>query len=304
MFRREHIQRGPAGALISVDDLQLQDMTGTFVLPGLFDRPYIYTVRHIRDGSMYCTRAVEARQDGKICFTGLCSLKRCEAERFSHQPLDAHQRFKSILSGKRPEDYPPSPGVDADWWDEYAKAKNIAEREFPGVDVRKVDMKDYNQTEEVKRCPEKFRQLQLYSFKGLPETQPTVNLDDSKAKEQSGEYDNLYACAHMYASDKNSLLLIPRALGHPMFTALASLTLTVVFHEHGEALRMMDWDASRESIEDLPKKWFLQEAWTPSSGDNRAIHESYLWSREGRLLATTMQDSLLRLPKVDRERKL
>lgn len=278
--------------------LQLQDMTGSWILPGLLDIPFVYTVRHIRDGSLYCTRAVEARQDGKICFSGLCSFKRRENEKFNHQPSDAHRRFKSILDGKRPEDYPPSPSVDADWWTQYVHEENIPEREFPGVDVRKVGMGDYNQAGEVKQSPEKYRQLHFYSLKGLLDQDPAVNRNDIKAKEQSGEFDNLYACAHMYASDKNSLLLIPRALGHATFTAIASLTLTVVFHEHGESLRMVDWDASKWPPGGLPKKWFLQEGWTPSSGDNRAVHESYLWSPDGRLLATTLQDSLLRLPRA------
>lgn len=271
-------------------------MTGSWVLPGRLDVPYVYTVRHIRDGGLYCTRAVEARQDGKICFSGICSFKRREKEAFKHQPLAGQDRFKSVLDGKRPEDYPPSPSVDADWWTQYSKEGNITEREFPGVDVRKVDMKDYNQTEEVQRSPEKYRQLHLYSLKGSPERQYS-SWGALEIKDGSGEYDNLYACAHMYASDKNSVPLVPRALGYPNFTAIASLTLTVIFHQHGDALRMIDWDAaSGQSTENLPKRWFLQEAWTPRSGDNRAVHESFLWSPSGTLLATTLQDSLLRLP--------
>lgn len=275
-------------------------MAGSWVLPGRLDVPYVYTVRHIRDGSLYCTRSIEARQDGRICFSGLCSFKRREEERFNHQPVPGQHRFKSILNGYRPEDYPPSPSVDAEWWIQYSKGGDIAEREFPGVDVRKVDMKDYNQTEEVKQSPEKYRQLHFYSLKGSPAALPSAEL---KSKDRAGEFDNLYACAHMYASDKNSLLLIPRALGQPNFDAMASLTLTVIFHQHGEALKMINWGASSKSTDGLPK-WFLQEGWTPRSGENRAVHESYLWSPDGTLLATTLQDSLLRLPKGDRDGKL
>lgn len=272
-------------------------MTGSWILPGRLDVPYVYNVRHVRSGGLYCTRSIEARQKGKVCFIGLCSFKRREKEAFSHQPLAGQYRFRSILDGKRPEDYPPSPSVDADWWVQYVK-ENITEREFPGVDVRKVDMKNHNQSEEVKRNPEMYRQLHLYSLKGLPEQlYGSISMKDLEAKDQSGEYDNLYACAHMYASDKNSVPLAPHALGHPNFTAIASLTLMVIFHQRGDALRMIDWDtASNQHSDDLPKKWFLQEAWTPSSGDNRATHESYLWSPNGTLLATTLQDSLLRIP--------
>ncbi|GIJ83827.1 hypothetical protein Asppvi_002657 [Aspergillus pseudoviridinutans] len=283
----------------------IHDMTGTFILPGRLDVPYVYTVRHIRDGSMYCTRAVDARQDGKICFSCLCSFKRLEGEQtFHHQPAPAQERFKSLLAGKKPEDHLPSPSADADWWIEQVQRGHITEPEFPGLDVWKVDMTSYNATEEVKQSPENYRQLTLYALKGSPQDQDVaLSKEDLKDRENTGEFDNLYACAHMYASDKNSLFLIPRALGHKTWSAMASLTLTVVFHHHGEALRMIDWDAGQEEDgKGLPRKWFIQEGWTPTSGENRAIHESYLWSPQGVLLATSYQDSLLRLNKQGREK--
>jgi acyl-CoA thioesterase II len=286
-------------------EMSIQDMTGTFILPGRLDVPYVYTVRHIRDGSMYCTRAVDARQNGKICFSCLCSFKRPEGQQtFHHQPAPAQERFKALLAGKKPEDHLPSPSVDADWWIEQVQRGDIAEPEFPGLDVTKVDMTSYNATEKVKQSPENYRQLTLYALKGSPQDPDVAwSKQDLKHREKTGEFDNLYACAHMYASDKNSLLLIPRALGHKTWSAMASLTLTVVFHHHGEALRMIDWDAGQEEDgKGLPRKWFIQEGWTPTSGENRAIHESYLWSPEGVLLATSYQDSLLRLEKPAREK--
>ena len=278
-------------------------MTGTFTLPGRLDVPFVYVVRRIRDGKLYCTRTVDARQGGDVCFTCVCSFKRDEKKQtFSHQPEAVQQRYKSIMHGKRPEDHPASPSVDADWWIEHVQEGSITEREFPGVNVRKVDMKGYNDTEEINRSPEKYRQLSLYSIKGSPEY-PATSRDtfDLKNKDQSGEFDNLYICAHLYSSDKNSIPLIPRALGNTNFIALASLTLTVIIHQHGEALRMINWDSvASGDAKDLPKKWFVQEAWTPRSGENRAVHESWLWSPNGALLATTLQDCLFRYPSEEK----
>ena len=260
----------------------------------------MYTVRCIHEGKLYCTRAVDVRQDGMICFSCLCSFKRNEGEpTFSHQPPAVQQRYKSILGSKRPEDHPVSPSVDADWWVQHVQEGNITEREFPGAKVRKVDMMGYNDTEDVKQFPERYRQLHFYSMKGSPEYSPTSHgVSELKAKDQSGKYDNLYACAHMYASDKNSVLLAPRALGDTNFTSIASLSFTFILHQHGEALRMIDWDASptQGSAEGVQNKWFVQEAWSPRSGENRAFHESWLWSPDGKLLASTSQDSLLRFP--------
>lgn len=282
--------------------MALQDMTGSFILGGRLDIPYIYTVRHLRDGFMYCTRAVDARQDGKVVFSCLCSFKRDEEQRvFDHQPLPAQGRYKDILSSKQPKDQSISPSVDADWWIETVQQGNLTEREFPGLDVRKVDMKDYNKSNRIQEHPEKYRQLTQYRLKGRPDGDSSATPTQIRERELAGEYDNLYACAHMYSSDKNSLLLIPRALGIKHWAAMASLTLTVIIHRHGKALRMVDWDrVSDDNGADLPMKWFIQEGWTPQSAENRAVHESHLWSPDGTLLGTSMQDSMLRLRKLER----
>lgn len=281
-------------------------MTGTFILGGRLDVPYVYSVRHVRDGFMYCTRAVDARQDGKICFSCLCSFKRDENRRdFHHQPAPVQERFREVLSAKRPEDQPVSPSIDAEWWIRNVQQGHIEERKFPGLDVRKTDMMDYNKTKDTQKDtqkgdPTKYRQLTQYRLKGSPDEDPTATLSQIKERDQDGEYDNLYACAHMYSSDKNSLLLIPRALGIKHWTEMCSLTLMVIVHQHGEALRMIDWDAPASNDSGLPMKWFIQEGWTPQSAENRAVHESHLWSPDGTLVATSLQDSLLRLRKIDR----
>lgn len=271
-------------------------MTGTFILAGRLDVPYVYTVRHIRDGFMYCTRAVDARQDGKICFSSLCSFKRDENQHdFHHQPRPVQERYREVLAAKRPEDQPLSPSVDADWWIESVQNGNIEERPFPGLDVRKTDMLDHNK----KGQPEQWRQLTQYRLMGSPDEDPNATIAQIREKDQAGEYDNLYACAHMYSSDKNSLLLIPRALGIKYWSEMCSLTLTVIVHHHGQALRMIDWDATSNGS-GLSMKWFIQEGWTPRSGENRAVHESHLWSPDGTLIATSLQDSMLRLRKLGR----
>ncbi|RAH41290.1 acyl-CoA thioesterase [Aspergillus brunneoviolaceus CBS 621.78] len=297
----------------------IHNVTGTFILPGRLDIPYEYTVRHLRDGKSYCTRAVDARQAHQICFSGLVSFKRAEppaAAPFAHQPVSAQQRYAELLAGKRPQDFPVQPGVDADFyidhWREQWEKHGIPEREFPGLEARNVDMRGFNQREEVTGQPDRYRQLTFYKLKGLPGDQPVsvkeeeVRVGEVRRRERAGEFDNLYACAHMYAADKNSLLLIPRALGMKVWDALASLTLTVVFHELGEAVRMIDWDAEGETEAKeeggLSKKWFIQEGWTPRSGDSRAIHESWLWSPEGRLVATSYQDGMLKVARADREK--
>lgn len=280
-------------------------MNGSFILGGLLDVPYTYTVRHVRDGYMYCTRAVDARQNGKICFSCLCSFKRYETSNTEHQPPAAQERYRDLLTAKQPEDQTVSPSVDLDYWIELVQQGSATEREFPGIDVRKTDMQDFNQSKEIKASPEKYRQLSQYRLKGSPDEDPHASLAQIKERELAGEYDNLYACAHMYSSDRNSLLLIPRSLGIKQFADMGSLTMMVVVHRHHDALRMIDWNAvSKSGSSELQMKWFVQEGWTPQSAENRAVHESYLWSPDGTLIATTMQDSMFRVQRLQRKDKL
>ncbi|KAJ5728962.1 uncharacterized protein N7483_003470 [Penicillium malachiteum] len=281
-------------------------ITGSFIVGGRLDIPYIYTIRHVRDGYMYSTRAVDARQDGKICFSCLCSFKRDEGfQDYQHQPPAVQDRYRDILSAKRPEEQDISHSVDVDWWIEAADKGDITEKKFPGLDVRKVDMQNFNKSEEIKSNPEKYRQLMHYCLKGSPDEQADATLEEIRERELAGEYDNLYACAHMYASDKNSLLLIPRALGFTRWAEMGSLSLTVIVHRHGNPLRMIDWDAvSKNGDSSLQMKWFIQEGWSPQSAENRVVHESHLWNHDGKLIATSMQDGMLRVQKLSSRGKL
>ncbi|KAJ5226220.1 hypothetical protein N7468_007445 [Penicillium chermesinum] len=252
----------------------VHSMTGSFILGGRLDIPFTYMVRRLRDGFMYCTRSVETRQDGQVCFTGVCSFKRGEGTKsFNHQPRTPSDRFGRILSSKSPDDRAVSPEVDAEWWAEVIREADMTEREFPGVDVRKIDMEEHNKSKDVQEHPEKYRQLTQYRLRGSPDEDPNASLSQIMAKDRVGEYDNLYACAHMYSSDKNSVMLIPRALGLQHWSDITSLTLMVVIHQHSDALRMIDWGNSSPAdgnSSEIPMKWFFQEGWTPPvSGKSR-----------------------------------
>ena len=174
-------------------------------------------------------------------------------------------------------------------------------RGFPGVEIRKVEMGAYN--EDVmkgkgKVRAEEYKQLHLYTAIGKIEKEDL----------------NLAACAHLYASDRNSLFIIRNAVPgweEDEFASMASLSHTVVFHVDGDELRFEDeWrdrsergdgrgggkEAGYEAFggrrED--RKWFCQEAWTGRSGGGRGMHESRIWSPGGVLVATTLQEGVVR----------
>jgi len=61
---------------------------------------------------------------------------------------------------------------------------------------------------------------------------------------------------------------------------MGSLSHSVVFHVLSEELLF------RGDGED---EWWIQEAWTPRSGQGRGMHESWIWSPKGVHVATTWQ---------------
>jgi Thioesterase-like superfamily len=230
------------------------------------------------------------------CFTATVSFKRREdpakyAEfRYQTPQVSAghiRKTYTRVLQSKKPDDQPTAPGADAMWWTRGVDADVWTETEqvFPGVDIRKVDMGSYNRGRGSPDRVGEWRQLSFYRL-----------IKDDK-EEHDGDDEtsmlNLHACAHLYASDRNSLFLITHALGlEDQIVAMSSLSHTVIFHGDPESLRMCDKKGK--------PTWFLQEAWTENGGLNRGCHGSRLWSCSDdgtdEIIATTKQDGMVRVP--------
>lgn len=134
--------------------------------------------------------------------------------------------------------------------------------------------------------PDRHRQLSIYSLIG-----------DVDEDSEEGSL-NLHACAHIYASDRNSLFQVTTALEiadrEDLSIAMASLCHSVVFHfsRGGDELKM-----TTEGKEGGRKKWFTQEAVIPVVADHRGMHESRIWDEDGVLVASTWQDGMVRVKK-------
>jgi len=108
----------------------------------------------------------------------------------------------------------------------------------------------------------------------------------------------LHACAHLYLSDKHSLEFAAAHTSlHKRWTAMASLSHTVIFHTTGPALVL--GQTGIEVNEQQKEKWFVQEVWTDRVVDGRIVHKSKIYSEDGVHVASTMQDGLLRLAPED-----
>lgn len=257
-------------------------------MPGLLDVPYTYSIHRIRDGGTYNTRSVTVTQtpsapspahstttNTNICFTALLSFKRDETSPYSHQAnVDLSQKYTTALWGKSPSDHPLAPSADFPLYRAFEDEHEPPDT-APGVEVRKVNMTPYNSNQAPygsEKDPIDYRQLQYYKIIG------DIPRDDV----------NLHICAHLYASDRNSMFLVTNALGiGDGFSSMASLSHTVVLHVGAEKLLMVD--------ERGEEKWFCQEAWTGRSGEGRGLHVSRLWDERGVHVGSTWQDGMLRL---------
>lgn len=259
---------------------------------------------------MYCLRGVDVYQDSEAaaqgttpCFVATVSFKRSEQGSKKWVGYEYHnvagdhikKEYELVLKGLNPEDHPLAPGADASWWEQEEQDTWLRSAPaFPGVEMRKVNMSKLNGHVELAGGNEqgttRYRQLQFYRL---------IQDDDPSEKEDAASDFNLHAAAHLYASDRNSLFLIQRALGYATIrTTMASLSHTVIFHGPADRLCMVDGNGG--------SRWFVQESWTSHGGDNRGCHNSLLWDYNTcGVIATTIQDGMLRFPAelVERARK-
>jgi acyl-CoA thioesterase len=99
---------------------------------------------------------------------------------------------------------------------------------------------------------------------------------------------NIHACAHLYASDRNSLFIVANHFGvSDKFTHMASLSHTVVFHS--PASHMMLQTRSKKRL------WFNQEVWTTRAAGGRAMHHSRIIGPGNTHVATTFQEGMIRV---------
>lgn len=250
----------------------LHNVSGSFILPGLLDLPFVYKVHNIRDGRSYCTRIVNVTQaSGKgVCFTCTCSFKTDESSDLDAQePMDLWTKYDSVLNGKKPDDFPEAPGMDVPRYHKMLQNGHPNDK-FPGLTMKRVDMSAYNE----RREPLDRRQLIFYKPIG----------------ELSSDL-NLHMCAHLYASDRNSLFIVAAHLGvGGSFSQMGSLTHTVTFHAPLKSLRLDQKDSR------LPQgDWFCKEDRTDRASVGRANFHSRVFSPDGVHVMSIMQDGMVRV---------
>lgn len=315
--------RGTAGAgAAGAGGFLLHSISGNFLLPGKLDSKFEYRVKEIRNGKGIRVRGVEVFQDGKskgkekeMFFIATCSFKLREHSQISIQQQEGdfleddfygEKVYGGVLKGKKDpmRDLEEVPGMDLTFYrkkileyedGEEGKGRHDA---FPGLQCRKVDMREYNAT----RHPMERRQLIFYR----------MIFDGGKGeKEEEGMNMNMQLCAHLYASDRNSLFIVANLfdLGD-LFTNMSSLSHTVIFHaEEGEMrfgtpktttttttkrTKSPFHKANNNNNDGGGGRWFCMEVFGSRIHGGRAVHNCRIFNDEGTHIATCMQDGLIR----------
>lgn len=188
----------------------------------------------------------------------------------SQHPGNLWEKYDSVLKDKRPDDFAEAPGMDVPWYWKLLEDGHPNDK-FPGVKTRKVDMRPYNEA----RQPLDRRQLIFYKSIGTMSQGP-----------------NLHMCAHLYASDRNSLFIVANHFGvGGSFSQMGSLAHTVVFHAPVESLLLRD----EEDCNGPQGSWFCKEDWTDRATVGRGMFHSRIWSPKGTHVMSIMQDGMIRL---------
>ncbi|KAF5024750.1 hypothetical protein F66182_3182 [Fusarium sp. NRRL 66182] len=271
----------------------IHSIHAVFTNPGLSDRPFILDVTEVTSSRSFSTRLVHARQStqpssnpsgpfpdsdaqaplGGPCLTSIITFKRPVPSPGDIQGTPPQERFREILSCRKPDEWDPCPQVDIDALKVHFPDQGHGA--FPILDMYKVDMTASN---EGKTLPERKELIYYRLLKPLPR-----------------EDVNAHVLCHAFEADRNGLLMLGNHLGYGHDLGFAtSLSYSFYVHVNAEEAVMGDND------------WWIQEVSWPRFSAGRGAMESLIWSPQGKHVATGYQDGIV-LPmttKPGRETKL
>jgi len=237
----------------------VHSLHGYFMRPGDPRRPLVYEVERLRDGRSYATRRVTAIQRGEAVFTLSASFK---------TPEDGPERQRAVPLLPDP-DLLPDPY--ADWADAGSDSAGSGSGDYwtttgrLTLDMRTVPRGSAPLPDRQAGVEEQF--VWLKSASPLPGDDPL-----------------LHVCALAYLSDLTLAstsamhLQLPRAERKgPSTISLASLDHAMWFHRPFRA-----------------DEWLLFAQRSPSAGDGRGLAQGEFYTRDGRLVASVVQEALVR----------
>ncbi|GAW26940.1 putative acyl- thioesterase II [Rosellinia necatrix] len=294
-------------------DFGIHTIHGFFSEGGRTDRPFVYEVSNLSANALFPSYLVTARQParastsaagdhypaaadaalplGPVCFSALVSFRPAGITQVdAAEAPSAWRRFAAVLGSRRPAQWDPAPAVDIAGVLDAIPGARRAVGMFPGLDMRKVDMRAYN----AGRPFHERRELVLYRLLApLPATVATEEGEGEGECAIAGP--DAHIAAHAYAADRNGLLMIGDHAGYGhAFGRAASLSYSFVVHVNAADAVMAYGDADADAGAEGGDVWWLQETSFPRVHAGRGIVYCKIWSPRGVHVATEYQDGIIR----------
>ena len=228
-----------------------------FLRPGNMNLPIVYEVDRVRDGNSFTARRVQAIQNGAPILSMIASFQKPESG-LDHQVKMPDVPDPDVLTDNRV--------LREQWINEFPELPERYRRAFLrelAIEFRPVQ--PWNPLKPDARAP--LRHLWFRAEGRLPDIDGRANSE-------------LHRCVLAYASDFNllSAALLPH--GRSWFSPsmiCASIDHALWFHRDARA-----------------DEWLLYVMDSPSSQDARGFSRGTIFTRDGKLVASVAQESLMR----------
>ncbi|KAK8062356.1 acyl-CoA thioesterase II [Apiospora hydei] len=213
-------------------------------------------------------------------------------------------RFAHILDSRPPHKWEPAPLVDIDRVVAMLPpGKKRGSGSFPCVDMKKVDMRDFNRGKPL----HERRELILYRRILSPAEKEKKKQTEKKGQKEKEDPD-AHILTHAFEADRNGLLMCGNHVGFGSSLArAATLSYSFVVHhddddeytiDHKGIHRSTHKHDEREEEEEEEEdeggdEWWIQEATFPRVEANRCVVLSKIWSPQGKHVATEYQDGII-----------